>query len=150
MTVFDPTGGEDTLLDALVADAHKRLTDLLLEAGRSSPPPPQVAEIDRQLDHELRAHFDTVAHVLGPDLTCSELHQLRDDRDQVLEALVDHQTRHDVTSMRNLLNRFCDHIELEELTLLSSVGDRVGEHHMAALGSHYRRMLTDTRVDKLS
>ncbi len=146
MTVIDPSGGQGALLDALVAISHHRLTDLLREAGRSSPSPGVADEVERQLDHELRAHLDTVAHVLGPDLTDQELDQLRGDRDDVLGALVRYEERHDVASMRDLLNRFCDHIELEELTLLCSVGDRAGDGHMAALGFRYAEV-ADTRLD---
>ncbi len=146
MNLIDPSGGQGALLDALVANAHNRFTDLLREAGRSSPGPGAADEIERQLDHELRAHLDTGARVLGPDLTGSELGQLREDRDAMLAALLRYQERHDVASMRLLFKRFCEHIELEELSLLSSVGDRVGDRHLVALGFRYAEV-ADTRLD---
>ncbi len=149
LTVIEPAGGvgdDGALLDALVANTHARVTDLFRELGRRPATPGVHQEIDRQLDHDLRAHLQSVEQVVVPELTAPERRALDEDRLDLLAALDTYQDHDDTESLRHLLNRFCDHVDLEEVTVLGALGTRVGGRKMATLGFRYAEV-ADTHLD---
>jgi hypothetical protein len=146
MTTVEPTDDQGTLLGSLVATSHLRLTDLLREVGRDSGTPGVRPSIDRQLDHDLRAHLVTMAQVLDRDLTGDERRAVEDDHHALLAALDRFEEAGDVEASRLLVGRFGAHVQQEEGPLLESLRHRVGDRHMAALGMRYAEV-ADTHLD---
>ncbi len=149
MTIMDTTDGRHpehcALLESLVANAHTRMTQLFQELGRHPTTAGVEVEVNRQIDHDLRAHLHAVEIVVAPELTDEERDHLGDDRRRLLDALAHYET-HDVEALRSLLQQFSDHIQLEEQIVLAALGKRVGPRKMATLGLRYTEM-ADAHLD---